>query len=167
MRPACVCVCVCRQVRLDLTVRFIFGGSVDCWERAELQWDAEMTGMLRDGVGNLGTGVFGEVRLDHRVMSVRHLDSSFTATSHADSTLTWQIHTSHFTPRLFVTGKSQHALWMCFRRAYISCVCSVCTQVDVYAGLCMFIQMCFCCRGCDSGAASVRQKDALADAARF
>lgn len=90
-----------------------FKGCGDCWERAEPSRGAEMTGMLGDGGDNLGTGGFGKVHLDCRAMSARHLDSSFTAASHADSTLTWQIHTSHFTPRLFVTGKSQHARCGC------------------------------------------------------
>lgn len=50
-----------------------------------------------EGGDNLETGGFGKVHLHRRVMSACHLDSSFTATSHADSPLMRQerIHTSH------------------------------------------------------------------------
>lgn len=91
---------------------------------AERSW---ADGDAADGGDNLGTGGFGKVRLDRHAMSARHLHSSFTATSHADSTLTWQIHTSHFTPRLFVTGKSQHARWMCCR-VHTLHVCVLCAH---------------------------------------
>lgn len=72
-----------------------FGGSGNCWDRAEHLRGAEMTGILGEGGDNSGTGSFGRVCLDNRVMSVSNLHSSFTATSHAVSTLTLQIHTSH------------------------------------------------------------------------
>jgi len=42
---------------------------------------------VEEGGDNLGTGGFGKVHFNHRAMSARHLDTSFTATSHTDSPL--------------------------------------------------------------------------------
>lgn len=136
---------VCRSVRLRFSSAAHFSEALVTARREQslgevLRW----RGCWETEVIIWGTGGFGKVHLDCREMSARHLDSSFTATSHADSTLTWQIHTSHFTRRLFVTGKSQHA--RCGRVSGVHivmcvCVCVMCMQVCTCVFKCVSVVM--------------------------
>lgn len=115
---------------INAHLQLVLGGSGNCWDRAEPLRGAEMVGGLRESEAIIwGTGkAFGKVCLDLGVMSARHLRSSFTAASQADSTPTWQIHTSH-------CG--------CLSRANRSMlggrVSSVCACADAHAGLCTHI----------------------------
>lgn len=112
------CLCAHNQIRprFRATAHFLLAvGS-----RMKLLRGAEMMETVQKGGDNLRTGSFGIVHLDCHAMS-RHLNSSFTATSHTDSLLMRQIHTSHLTRCLFVTRQSQRGRWMGFRSTLILC----------------------------------------------
>lgn len=96
-------------------------------QQEPLRAAVQLWGLLELEVIIWRRGVFGKVLQHRRAMSTRHLDfivhPNLTRSQKTDVT---DPHTSHFTPRLFVTGKSQHALWMC--SIHLMSVCVVITH---------------------------------------